>query len=263
MATRIEPAAGVGAVTGRWLARFFLAAAALGSMAWGIVCLPVFLDQIRLDKTKDLILHNVPITDNELGSLSPLLERSAARLDCIPEIDRSSAIIRLRMLENALTPDSHSIVDDRMGALDRAIQKSLGCAPSDPYLWLALFWLRNIRVGFSQANLDLLRMSYLLGPNEGWIILKRNYLALAMLDGLPPDLAAEAIGEFAKLVKSELYTEAMGLLAGPGWPHRDRLMAGLATVPKQNKAVFVKAMADVGYVLDGLSDAERRNQDRP
>jgi hypothetical protein len=167
------------------------------------------------------------------------------------------------MLDNALTPESQALVDDRMDGLDVALRKSLSCAPADPYLWLALFWLRNTRDGFSTPNLDLLRMSYLVGPNEGWVVLKRSHIALAMFDGLPRDLADEAIAEFARLVKSELYTEAMEILSGPGWPHRDRLMAALASVPPRNVVILVKAMADTGYDLDALSAAERRNRERP
>jgi hypothetical protein len=225
--------------------------------------LPVFVDQTRLDAAKDMILRNVPISDAELSALAPLLARAAARSDCVPAIDRSVAVIRLRLAENAFSSGQVDQVDARLGELDAAIRKSLGCAPSDPYLWLVLFWLRNTRAGLSDANFDLLRMSYRLGPNEGWIVEKRSHMALAMFDALPPDLAAEVVAEFARLVKTELYTEAVDLLKGPGWAHRDKLMAGLATVPKRNVDTLVKTMADIGYDLDGRSPAERRDQGRP
>jgi len=55
----------------------------------------------------------------------------------------------------------------------------------------------------------------------------------------------------------------MEILSGPGWPHRDRLMAALASVPPRNVVILVKAMADTGYDLDALSAAERRNRERP
>lgn len=263
MATPSDGAGGYLARVAGWLARGFVATIALSSIAWGAICVPVFLDQTRLEAAKDLILRNVPLSDVELNTLGPQLERSAERPGCAPAIDRSSAIIRLRLAENALAPGREGVLDARLGELDRAVRKSLGCAPSDPYLWLILFWLRNIREGYSEANLDLLRMSYRLGPNEAWIVTKRNHMALVMLGALPPDLAAEAIGEFARLVKSELYTEAMELLKGPGWSHRDRLMAGLSTVPKRNVDILIKAMADIGYDLDGRTPAERRSQGRP
>lgn len=263
MATRSEGGRAPPSHVAGWIARCFLATIALCSIAWGMNCLPIFLDQTRLGAVTDLILRNVPLSDAELDALGPLLERAAERQECAPAIDRSSAIIRLRLAENALAPGRDGLLDTRLSELDRAVRKSLGCAPSDPYLWLVLFWLRNTREGYSQSNLDLLRMSYRLGPNEAWIVTKRNHIALAMLDALPPDLSAEAIAEFSRLVKSELYTEAMALLKGPGWSHRDRLMAGLSTVPQRNVDILIKAMADIGFDLDGRTLLERRSQGRP
>lgn len=235
-----------------WLARGFLAAVACSSTT-----LPVFIDQTRLDGARDLILRNVPVSDAELGDLGPLLSRAAARPDCMPAIDRDAAVIRLRLAENAFA--SGNLVDTRLGELDAAVRKSLGCAPADPYLWDVLFWLRNIRQGLNDANFDLLRMSYRLGPNEGWIVVKRSALALAILDALPPDLSDAVVAEFARLVKTELYTEAIDLLKGPGWVHRDRLLAGLAAVPQRNVDILTRSMADIGYDLDHRSPTERRN----
>lgn len=243
-----------------WLARGFLAVAACSSVAWGATTLPDFVDQTRLDGASDLILRNVPVSDAELGDLAPLLSRAAARTDCMPAIERSAAVIRLRFAENALV--SGGRVDTRMGELDASVRKSLGCAPADPYLWAVLFWLRNIRQGLSDANFDLLRMSYRLGPNEGWIVVKRSAMALAMFDALPPDLSDAVVAEFARLVKTELYTEAIDLLKGPGWVHRGRLLAGLATVPQRNVDVLTRTMADIGYDLDRRSPAERRSLER-
>lgn len=246
-----------------WAMRCFLAVAALGSIAWGAFCFPIFADQVRLDSAKDALLREIPLSDSELGALQPLLERAASRSYCVPAVDRSAAIVRLRLLENAFAAGHGEVIDARMGDLNTAIVRSLGCAPSDPYLWLVLFWLRNNQTGFASKNLDFLRMSYRLGPNEAWIITKRNHIALAMLDALPPDLATEAVGEFSRLVKSELYGEAVALLKGPGWPHRDRLLAGLAAVPKQNVDILVKGMADAGYELEGYRRDPAGGRDRP
>lgn len=262
MATPIEVARAYARRAGIWGVRCFLALASLGSVAWGVFCLPVFLDQSRLEGTRDLILRDVPLSDAVLEQLNPLLERSASRSYCIPSYDRSAAIIRLRLLDNAFAAGRGDLVNVRMGDLDAAIGKSLGCAPADPYLWLVLFWLRDNRSGPSKENFDLLRLSYRLGPNEGWIASKRNYLALAMFDALPADLVTEAIAEFSRLVRTELYTEAIEILKGPGWPHRDRLLAGLSTVPDRNKTILTKAMFDLGYDIGKALPAEGRSPDR-
>ncbi|GLH76763.1 hypothetical protein SSBR45G_16710 [Bradyrhizobium sp. SSBR45G] len=246
---------------GAVLLRTCIALIALSAVAWGIRCLPVFQDQSRLEAAKDLILRNVKVSDADLDALAPLLQRASDRIDCVPVVDRSVAIIRLRLAENALSSATDTL-DRRLSELDQAIRKSLGCAPTDSYLWLVLFWVRNNREGLRDDHYDLLRMSYRLGPNEGWIAVKRNAMALAMFEGLPPDLADAAIAEFARLVKSELYTEAIDLLKGPGWRLRDRLMAGLAGVPERNVGILVKAMSDIGYDLDSRAPVERRNRRR-
>jgi hypothetical protein len=63
-----------------------------------------------------------------------------------------------------------------------AIRQSLACSPADPFFWLALYALEP------SAPLNYLTASYRLGPNEGWIALKRNLVAFANFDELPDDL---------------------------------------------------------------------------
>ncbi|RXH16940.1 hypothetical protein [Bradyrhizobium guangzhouense] len=252
-----------GAARPPWLVSFSVkllcAAIAVLSIAWSLICLPIFANQTRLAGARELILRNVPLSDADLDPLGAALARAAAEGECVPQLDRDAAIVRLRLAENAFVPERAGSIDTRMEQLEAAVRKSLNCAPTDAYLWLVLFWVKNQRNGLSAADFDLLRMSYRLGPNEGWVARKRGHLALVMFDALPPDLADQVVSEFARLVKTELYTEAIELMAGPGWPHRDRLLAGLSAVPERNKAIFLKAMADLGYDVDG----SLRNRDHP
>jgi hypothetical protein len=48
-------------------------------------------------------------------------------------------------------------------------------------------------------------MSYLAGPNEGWISAKRNGFSLAIYDQLPEDIAAQIVPEFVSLVDWEIW----------------------------------------------------------
>jgi hypothetical protein len=78
-------------------------------------------------------------------------------------------------------------------------------------------WMKNALHGFKLDHLEYLRMSYLMGPNEGWIALKRNVLALAVFERLPLDVAEMAIRELANLLSSGLIREAGGIFTGPAW----------------------------------------------
>jgi hypothetical protein len=64
-------------------------------------------------------------------------------------------------------------------------------------------------------------MSYLMGPNEGWIALKRKVLALAVFERLPLDVAKMAIRELATLLSSGFVREPVGIFTGPAWRLRD------------------------------------------
>jgi hypothetical protein len=127
--------------------------------------------------------------------------------------------------------------------LDNTIRSSLSCLPADPFLWLVLFWVESAQNGVKPASLDFLRMSYQLGPNEGWIIFKRNPVAFAIFALLPSDLATDAIDEFLSLIKSELYQQAAEILSGPAWPVRDTILPRLAALPQENREGFARIVS--------------------
>ena len=85
--------------------------------------------------------------------------------------------------------------------------------------------MKNALHGFKPDHLEYLRMSYLMGPNEGWIALKRNVLALAVFERLSLDVAEMAICELTNLLSSGLIREAGGIFTGPAWRIRDLLMS--------------------------------------
>src|SRR6185312_11066251 len=139
-----------------------------------------------------------------------VLNDLAARLtapDAAPLTSRTlgrAAIVHLRQAELAFATDNRRAIDARLATLSGAIDDALANAPSDPFLWLVRFWLDNTRNGFDASHLRELRMSYALGPNEGWIAVKRSRLALAAFPGLTPTLADSAVAEFSGLVRSHL-----------------------------------------------------------
>jgi hypothetical protein len=132
------------------------------------------------------------------------------------------------------TSDAQNGSEEQLASSRSAISKSLICSPSDSFLWLSLFWVDAHSVPQLQ-KLEYLRLSYTLGPNEGWIALKRNWLAFENFGRLPPDLAEAAVDEFVDLVKSGFAERAAEILDGPAWPVRDRLLSRLKDVDERQR----------------------------
>jgi hypothetical protein len=153
----------------------------------------------------------------------------------------------LRLLEQAIADGDQNNLDGLMSETDGMILKSLANAPTDPFLWTILFWLENTQNGFKRARLNYLQMSYLLGPNEGWIAVKRNRLAVAIFPSFPPDIAENAVSEFSRLIGSGFFVEAADILGGPGWPIRETLLSGLKDVDELNRQTFAKIVYSLGY----------------
>jgi hypothetical protein len=138
-------------------------------------------------------------------------------------------------------------IDRILSDTNKSIRQSLVNTPADPFLWLVLFWLENTQNGFSRSNFRYLRQSYSLGPNEGWIAVKRVRFALAVFPVLPPDLADSALNDFTQLVKSHFIWESAQILGGPGWPVREFLLSRLTGVAEADRQALAKILYDLGY----------------
>jgi hypothetical protein len=156
------------------------------------------------------------------------------------------AVIRLRFAELAIAGGNGDLIRQTQSALDTALHRSLSCTPTDPLLWFALYWLQNNVRGLQQDNFRALRMSYRLGPNEGWLALRRNRFVMAVYPALPDDLKQRATDEFVQLVKSDFLTDAADILAGPATPVRDMLLSRLRGVDSQQLRLLSRRLADKG-----------------
>lgn len=161
------------------------------------------------------------------------------------------AVICLRLAEEAIGHGDRLVIDARLDTVAHVVNEAIANTPSDPFLWLVLFWLDNRRNWLRPEALRYLRMSYALGPNEAWIALKRNHLSLAIFPALPAELKEAAISEFIGLVNSGLYDDAADIVTGPGWPERDVLMGRLKDLKDADRRGFAKVLYDRG--VDGVS----------
>jgi hypothetical protein len=219
------------------------------AVMWGLAVLPIIWRQLPLERTADHITAGEVYKSDTLLGLIPVVELAERAVYCRPAALRSSAIIRARLAEDVLSSGQQELFDKQLNMLHTAIRDSLSCVPADPFLWLVLLWVDNTENGWEDRYLEYLRMSYLLGPNEGWIALRRNRIAFTYYERLTPDLAEAAIVEFVALLESGLYQEAVDILTGPAWDMRELLLSRLLNVPLRHRQDIAKLLSDSGYDL--------------
>jgi hypothetical protein len=153
---------------------------------------------------------------------------------------RSAAVIRLRLAEisdnAALGP-----APVRTNLAVDAIRQSLACSPADPFFWMVLYALEP------SAPLTYLTASYRLGPNEGWIALKRNPVAFANFDELPHDLRRIVVQEFLRIVEMDTIDDAVKIFVGAAWDQRELILSQMDQVPLPQRQAFQAALTRAGY----------------
>jgi hypothetical protein len=221
----------------------------LGALAigWGVLVLPKFWQQAVLEQTAMHIMRDETFKTESLLGLLPLVEAVEGAEHCEPTSQRNAVMVRLRIVEQMLSSNQLQDLADQQNALRKSTRAALACAPVDAFLWLTLFRAELATSGLSDDLFRYLRLSYRLGPNEGWIALKRNYFALGMFEDLPTDLNARALDEFARLLNDGLYDDVLQLLLGPGWRLRDTLLAHLDGVAPEHRRNFARLLRAGGY----------------
>jgi hypothetical protein len=246
-------------------ARAFLVLLGAAALAWGAYTLPMFWRQSSIERTARHIIYGDRFKAEALFAMMPEIEAAEQAEICRPTALRAAAILRLRVSELAFDDGDRSSIpasiEPQLSALRDSIRRSLACSPADPFLWVVLYWVENTRVGgFRPDYLEYLRLSYRLGPNEGWVGAKRNGLAFAVFEQLPPDVADMALAEFANLLKSGFYGEAITTFTGPGWRVRDLLLPRLKGVAERHRQAFSRALYALGYnvVIPGIQNPDPR-----
>ena len=147
------------------------------SVWWGMSTFPVFWQDARLDHTAEIVLDGEVFKREILQTL--LADADSAEAWARPEALRSAAIIRLNLAERVSIAENAKPPGPIIDQLDASVRRSLSAAPADPLLWLALFWSNRMADDPSKEDFAYLRMSYRVGPHEGWVASMRNYIAFA------------------------------------------------------------------------------------
>ncbi|MDA9516555.1 hypothetical protein XI04_26365 [Bradyrhizobium sp. CCBAU 11430] len=176
-----------------------------------------------------------------------------------PKLFQASALVRLRLAELAMARRSSEEADAEIAAAERKLVEGFSVNPTDSFLWLMLYSVQTSRNGFDPKTVPHLERSYLAGPHEGWIALRRNQLALAVFPLLSEVAQARVVDEFAEMVDADFWNDTEANLTGIGWAHRDRLLAGLQRVDLVSREAFARMLFRDGYdvPVPGVKPKER------
>jgi hypothetical protein len=230
----------------------------IACVAWGWNVFPVFVKQYNIQRLASAVIGGQSFDLKMLEGILPTAPLSAE--ECRASALKAAAIVRLRLSESATALADRKLVSDTRQSLRVSVRNALSCSPTESFLWFLQYWLEVTENGFGERALQHLRMSYMLGPNEGWISIKRNGFSLAVYSQLPEDIAAQVIPEFVSLVRSGFDLEAAANLAGPGWPIRKSLVAALAPLEESRRHDFSRLLRGQGIDLDvpGITPEPRR-----
>lgn len=230
------------------------------AFAWGVSVLPELLRALPLHRVSVRIIQGYTFSTGDLDALRPELDRIERQSASCHIALRSTAVIRLAIAERSIADANRDRIDNDKEALRTAVRAALACTPTDAYLWLVLFWIENDQNGFQERNLEFLKLSYDYGPNEGWIALKRNPLALGIYAQLPPALQQLSLNEFAGLLRSGFISQTVDTLIGPAWPIHDKLLASIANQPERQRYLMANDLYRRGYdvIVPGIKAREAR-----
>ncbi len=249
------------AIVAAMIARIVIIAFALAAVSWGIFSLGISRQVGPVERIAKRVIYGEAFKAGALDVLQPAMASIEAAEDCQPNAQRAVAIIRLRELESAVSAAARKSIDDNRIVLRKSIVRSLRCAPADPYLWLVLYWTDMTQNGLNPRHFDYLRMSYQTGPNEAWVALKRNRLAMAAFSKLPHDLATMAANEFVGLLATRrAYPDAVRTMRGLDVSARDFILPKLASLPDDIRRDFSRALyrAGVNVEVPGIPPLDPR-----
>jgi len=197
------------------------------AIAWAIDVIPTYRADAPFADIAERILSGDKFNAAQLSAMRSQLIATPVKPVQASALS-GAAVIRLLLFEDETNATNRQPSASDFADLQTVMSTTLSQSPTDSFVWLMDFWLKRRRV--DSADFDLLRMSYRSGPNEAWVALRRNPLALGVFQSLPSDIAEQALSEFAGLVHSGFYADASNILTGPGWAVHEKLLNRLGQI---------------------------------
>ncbi|UQR65381.1 hypothetical protein LRP30_09105 [Bradyrhizobium sp. C-145] len=222
----------------------------LASVLWSVSVFPSFWLTAAARTVSEQVLKQVRFRPGALAEILNRMQAQPVRTPSPPELARAEALIQLQAGEDALERNGSTEADHRLETAERKIQLTLAVYPTDSFLWLMMYSIDTTRNGFRRECISYLHQSYMTGPLEGWVALRRNRLALSVFALLERKTQDSVIAEFAKMVDAEFIEIAMANLTGVGWEERVRLLSNLVSVDISRRETLARKLAQIGVKAD-------------
>jgi hypothetical protein len=242
-------------------------AVTLGALGiiWGVLLLPRFWQATSLNHMAAEFVQGHVFTQKAMAQVALQAEPELSSPLCNPPELHNAVVLHLAMLNDGLARKNQSLVEQSYDALYELGGKALACVPSDGFTWLTLFWIDAEKRGLRPENLAYLHLSYEVSPNEGWISLWRNRLAMTMFDRLPPELANKALDEFVILLDTgQSYDQMASIFESAPADVRRRIVQQLRAASPLTRQIFARVLYDRGLdvtipdtAMPGLKSRER------
>lgn len=236
--------------SGHWLAvttlrSQFLLCGLLG-VIWSYAALPSFWLTVPAHNVASRIIAGERFKPEILPQMLSQMEAAPRPGIVQSEYYRAQALIGVSAGEVA-AQGSGSDFDREISDAESRLRAALSVTPSDAFLWLLLYSVGTARNGFDPAYVRLVEKSYIAGPHEGWIALRRNRLALAVFALLNDITQKAVVTEFSELVDSDFIDAAAANLTTIGWEHRAPLLAGLEQTDVASRESLARRLSRDGF----------------
>ena len=134
--------------------------------------------------------------------------------------------------------------DEAYAALSRAqanLRKALKRAPGEANLWYLLAEARARSRGVDKKTVEYLRLSYLIGPREGWVAHRRLKFSLLLWPLLPKDTRAMVYREIRSLWSKHVYRRELArIYLQASESGQKAMLAGIEKMGENEKVRFLK-----------------------
>ncbi len=224
--------------------RALLAACALSAATYALARIPAEMESDPLVTLSARLTGGLDFDVKALNPFEPAIRKVEDDPACGPLRNPASVFRIYRMQQAAGSGDGAAAFENGEQAV-KDLRAKLACAPADGHSWFNLFLLESALSGRAGRNMPLLRMSYAVSPNEGWISQSRAPIAVAFLRNADPDLRARVEDEYAHVARDAPETAA-GIFAKTTEANRALLLPLFERVPVETRKVIADKLAEGG-----------------